>query len=243
VLVRKSLKALKEREKEKGKESKEGTDASEPAEGNETLSREVRFELHDIIKEQVVWSRDFPKEAPSYFFDDFSGRMILYWGLGSEAGKARVKEDPALVERSRQMGNKDDDYVLEIVDAFQNKSVGSLLLETGKGSFDIESGFSEGNWLVLRDDNNRVLVYSIADGELKHRFFGANAALNPKGNQIVVQNFPGELTVYDLTTGNPAARLRFKTPAAFTRFSLDGKRLLVLTAGQVAYAFDTERVK
>jgi hypothetical protein len=212
-------------------------------EGNEPLNREVRFEMHDIVKNQVVWSKDFPKDAPGYFFDDFSGRMILYWGLGSEAGKARLKEDPALVERSRQMGNKDDDYVLEIIDAFQNKSVGSLLLETGKGSFDIESGFSEGNWLVLRDDNNRVLVYSITDGELRHRFFGANAAVNPTGRQIAVQNYPGELTVYDLASGNTVTRFRFKTPVAFTRFSLDGKRLLVLTAGQVAYAFDTERLK
>jgi len=169
--------------------------------------------------------------------------MILYWGVGSEAGKARVKEEPALVERSRQMGNKDDDYVIEVIDAFENKSVGSVLLETGKGSFDIESGFSEGNLLVLRDDNNRVLVYSIADGNLQQRFFGSNASLNPKGNQLVVQNHPGELSVYDLTTGNPVARLRFRTPAAFTRFSSDGKRLLVLTAGQVAYAFDTDRLK
>ena len=243
MLVRKSLKALKELDKQKAKEKgKEGSDEG-ASDSNETLSREVRFELHDIVKNEVVWSKDFPKEAPSYFFDDFSGRMILYWGLGSEAGKTRIKEDPALVERSRQMGNKDDDYVIEIIDAFEKKSIGSLLLETGKGSFDIESGFSEGNWLVLRDDNNRVLVYSIADGDLRHRFFGANAALNPKGNQIVVQNYPGELTVYDLATGKPVARLRFKTPAAFTRFSLDGKRLLVLTAGQVAYAFDTDRLK
>jgi WD40 repeat protein len=238
MLLRKSLKTLKEN-KDKAKD----TDANVVSESNETLSREVRFEMQDIVRNQVVWSKDFQKEAPRYFFDDFSGRMILYWGLGTEAGKARVKEDPALVERSRQMGNKDDDYVIEVIDAFENKSVGSLLLETGKGSFDIESGFSEGNWLVLRDDNNRVLVYSITDGELRHRFFGANAALNPKGHQIVVQNYPGELTVYDLATGNPVSRLRFKTPAAFTRFSLDGKRLLVLTAGQVAYAFDTDRLK
>src|SRR6185503_18239123 len=127
MLVRRSLKT-----KEK---NKEGSDASEADEGNEPLNREVRFEMHDIVKNQVVWSKDFPKEAPGYFFDDFSGRLILYWGLGSEAGKARLKEDLALVERSRQMGNKDDDYVLEIIDAFQNKSVGTLLLETGKGSF------------------------------------------------------------------------------------------------------------
>lgn len=238
VLVRTSLKAIKENEKAKAK----GGDREDPSESGGSLTREVRFELRDVVNDKVAWTRDFPKEAPDYFFDDYSGRVILYWNLGSEAGKARLKEDQALVERSRQMGNKDDDYILEIFDAFENKSVGTLLLETGKGSFDIEAGLSEGNWLVLRDDNNRVLVYSIKDGELQHRFFGAKASMNPQGTQVIVENYPGELTLYDLATGNSAGRLRFKTGAAFTRFSLDGKRLLVLTSGQVAYAFDTARL-
>jgi hypothetical protein len=238
VLLRTSLKAIKESEKAKEK----GKEREDPSESGASLNREVRFELRDVINDKVGWTKDFPKEAPGYFFDDYSGRVILYWSLGSEAGKARLKEDPALVERSRQMGNKDDDYLVEIYDAFDNKSVGTVLLETGKGSFDIESGFSEGNWLVLRDDNNRVLVYSIKDGDLRHRFFGANAAMNPRGHQIAVENYPGEVTLYDIATGNSQARLRFKTAAAFTRFSLDGKRLLVLTAGQVAYAFDTDRI-
>ena len=245
ILIRTSLKALKEKEKAKEKEkgkNKDESDDSLPNDSGHTLTREVRFELRDVVNDKVVWTKDFPKEAPGYFFDDYSGRVILYWNLGSEAGKARLKEDPTLVERSRQMGNKDDDYVLEVFDGFENKSVGTLLLETGKGSFDIESGFSEGNWLVLRDDNNRVLVYSIKDGELRHRFFGAKAAMNPLGTSVVVENYPGELTVYDLATGNSIARLRFKTGTAFTRFSLDGKTLLVLTSGQVAYAFDTARL-
>jgi WD40 repeat protein len=247
VLIRKSLKTLKDREKEKAGEKDKAKDAngqSQPAKDDtgETLTREVRFELRDVANDKLAWTKDFPKEAPDYFFDDYSGRVILYWSLGTEAGKARLKEDPVLVERSRQMGNKNDDYVVEIVDAFANKSVGTLLLETGKGSFDIQSGFSEGNWLVLRDDNNRVLVYSLKDGELQHRFFGTTASLNPSGNQIAVENYPGEVTVYDLATGNPYARLRFNSAAVFTRFSLDGKRLLVLTAGQSAYAFDTDRL-
>ena len=246
VLFRTSLKAIKANEKarEKGKE-KDQKDESPSFVGDnsrETLSREVRFELRDVVNEKVVWTKDFTKEAPGYFFDDYSGRVILYWSLGSEAGKSRLKEDPTLVERSREMGNKDDDYVVEIYDAFANKSIGTLLLETGKGSFDIESGFSEGNWLVLRDDNNRVLIYSIKDGDVRHRFFGAKAAMNPQGTQIVVENYPGELTIYNLETGDAHGRLRFKSGAAFTRFSLDGKKLLVLTAGQVAYAFDTDRL-
>jgi Peptidase family M48 len=237
VMVRQSLKAPKGAEGDKTVAAPQGELSDEGS-----LSREVRFELHDVVNDKVVWTRDFPKTAPAYFFDDFSGRLIFYWNLGSEAGKERLKAETALAERARQMGDKADDYLVEVYDAFAGKSVGVLLLETGKGSFDIQSGFSEGNWLVLHDDNNRVLIYSIKEGELRHRFFGANAAMNPSRNQVVVQNYPGELTVYDLTTGNPQTRLRFKTGAAFVRFSLDGKKLFVLTSGQMAYVFDVDRL-
>ena len=234
VMIRQSLKAPKEN----------SSDKPQPRESSseESLSREVRFELRDIVNDKVVWSKEFKKEAPRFFFDDYSGRLIFYWNLGSDAGKTRLKEEPPLAERARQMGDKADDYLVEVYDAFAGKSVGVLLLETGKGSFDMESGFSEGNWLLLRDDNNRVLIYSINDGELRHRFFGSNAAMNPRRNQVIVENYPGELTVYDLATGNPQARLRFKSGAVFVRFSLDGKKLFVLTAGQVTYAFDIDQL-
>lgn len=243
VMLRTSLKETKQ--PEKGKE-KEGDKPPAPIPGefsdDESLDQNVRFELHDVVNDKLVWSREFRKEAPQFFFDEFSGRLIFYWGLGSEAGKARLKEEPALAERARAMGNKNDDYLVEIYDAFAQQSIGILLLETGRGSFDIESGFSEGNWLILHDDNNRVLIYAIKEGELRHRFFGANAAMSPSRQQVIVENYPGELTLYDLATGNPTARLRFKNGAAFVRFSLDGKRLLVLTAGQIAYAFDTDKM-
>jgi hypothetical protein len=242
VMLRQSLKTPKE-ESSKAKEGdKPPVAAPRDSSNEESLSREVRFELRDVVNDKVVWTREFRKEAPKFFFDDYSGRLIFYWILGSEAGKARLKEEPPLAERARQMGDKADDYLVDVYDAFAGKSVGVLLLETGKGSFDIESGFSEGNWLVLRDDNNRVLIYSINDGELRHRFFGSNAAMNPRRNQVIVENYPGELTVYDLATGNAQARLRFNTGAVFVRFSLDGKKLFVLTAGQITYAFDIDQL-
>ncbi len=222
LLTRKSLKAEKE--------------GGEPP----SLTREVKLELRNIIDNKVIWSREFPKEAPRYFFDEFSGRLIFYWTLGSEAGKARLKEDPALAARAKELGNKDDDYLMDVFDAFAGKSVGTLLLETGKGSFEIESGFSEGEWLILHDSENRVLCYSLKSGELQHRFFGAQAAVNPFRNQIIVENYPGELTLYDLSNGESQGRLVFTSNAAFVRFSVDGKRLFVLTAEQQAYAFDAQ---
>jgi WD40 repeat protein len=242
VMFRKSLKESAEKEPKEKEDNKPPIAVLRESTDEESLNREVRFELRDVINDKLVWSKDFPKQAPKFFFDEFSGRLIFYWDLGSEAGKARLKEDPALVERARQLGNKDDDYIVEVYDAFAAKTVGVLLLETGQGSFDIQSGFSEGNWLVLHDDNNRVLIYAIKEGELRHRFFGANAAMNPSRQQVIVENYPGELTLYDLATGNTQARLRFKTGAAFVRFSLDGKKLLVLTSGQIAYAFDTDKL-
>ena len=242
VILRRPLRAPKEEKEPKEKEGEKAKVVIVNQSDETSLNREVQFELRDAINDKLVWTKEFKKGAPQFFFDDYSGRLIFYWTLGSEEGKARLKEDPALVERARQMGNKNDDYLVEVFDAFAGKSVGALLLETGNGSFDIESGFSEGNWLVLHDDNNRVLIYSINDGELRHRFFGANAAMNPSRNQVIVENYPGELTLYDLSTGDTQARLRFKTSAAFVRFSLDGKKLLVLTSGQVAHAFDTDQI-
>jgi hypothetical protein len=198
--------------------------------------------LRDLISDAVVWTRDFAGEAPNYYFDKFSGRLIFYWTLGSGAGKARLKNDPALAARAQKMGNKDDDYLLEIVDAFAKNTVGTILLETGKGSFEINDAYSEGNWLVLHDSTNRVLALTLNDGELKQRFFGSTAAINPSRNQIAVENYPGELSIYNLTSGDLDSRLTLGGSVTFIRFSLDGKRLFALTGQQVAYSFDVDKI-
>jgi WD40 repeat protein len=240
LLLRRNLNTG-EKTKEAQKEMEEtGKTDNSPSEAS--LARNVRFELHSVINDKLVWSREFPKEAPRFFFDAFSGRLILYWTLGTDVAKDRLNGNSELAARAKELGNMDDDYLMEVVDAFVGKTVGTLVLETGKRSFFIRSGRSEGNWLVLQDSENRVLVYSLTDGSLHHRFFGAGAAVNPARNQIVVQNYPGELTFYDLEHGDSQARLNFGSAAVFVRFSLDGKKLFVLSGEQTAYAFDVEKL-
>jgi hypothetical protein len=95
---------------------------------------------------------------------------------------------------------------------------------------------------VLRDDEGRVLVYSIKTGEVRHRFFGDTAAINPSRNQIVVENFPGEVALYDLDTGDLRATFRINGGAAFVRFNLAGNRLFVLSDAQTAYNFDLDKL-
>lgn len=240
LLLRRGLKKSEKTKDEKAELEKTEKDDDSLSEGG--LTREVHFELRSVVNDKLVWSRDFPKEAPGFFFDSFSGRLIFYWTLGSEVGKAKLREDAIVAARARELGNVDDDYLIEVVDAFAGKTVATLPLETGKGSFAIKSGFSEGDWLVLGDSQNRVLVYSLKDGDLRHRFFGTKAAVNPARNQITVENSPGELIFYDLTTGDSQAHLNFPSPAAFVRFSLDGKKLFVLSGAQTAYAFDMEKL-
>jgi hypothetical protein len=101
---------------------------------------------------------------------------------------------------------------------------------------------SEGNWLVLHDSEGRVLVYSLKDGELRHRFFGRRAAVNPSRNQIAVEKFPGEVALYDLDKGDRQAGFVIAGGAAFVRFNLGGNKLFVLSDAQSAYTFDLDKL-
>lgn len=211
-------------------------------EDDEDLKQNVKFELTDIISSKVIWTQDFPKEAPRYSFDEYSGRLILYWKLGTDIGKAKLKESPELQKKAESLGNKEDDYLIEIVDAYAQKFIGAILLETGNGSFDVYSGKSEHNWLMLYDSEGRVLTYSINDGNLKSRFFGNFASLSPQGNYIVIENFPGEISLYDLQSGTLQTSFEISGKAVFIQFNLSGNKLFVFSDSQIAYSFDLTKL-
>lgn len=209
------------------------------------LRQEVKFELKDLVKDQVIWTRDFPKQAPRYSFDEKSGRLIFYWSLDSEIGKAKLAETPGMQAKADAVlgADKSNDYLVEVIDAFAQKTVGAVLVETGKGSFYVASGLSERNWLIIYDSEGRVLVYSLADGNLRHRFFGRNAALNPGKNQLAVENFPGEVTLYNLESGEAETNFIIGGKASFVAFNLEGTKMFVLSDAQTAYAFDLNKTK
>jgi WD40 repeat protein len=249
VLTRTSLKEVpKKEEKKEEKGEKKGERKVAPFFGysgpsdNVSLRREVRFELKDFITDKVIWTRDFPKEAPDYSFDAFSGRIVFFWQLGSDAGKARLKDFPQLQAKADALGNKADDYLVEVIDAFARNTIGAMLLETGKGSFDVGEGRSEGDWLVLNDSEGRVLVYSLKDGELRHRFFGRKAAVNPQRHLLAVENFPGDVSLYDLNSGDRRGGFLISGNAAFLRFNLAGDKLFALSNTQSAYTFDLNKM-
>jgi hypothetical protein len=233
---------------EKAPPSTEKKDSEKPTspvffDNDPSLRSNVRFELVDFVQDKVIWSRDFPKDSPQYSFDSYSGRLVFYWRLSSDAAKAKLIEFPDLKAHADQLESKDSDWLLEVVDAFAGKEVARVIIDTGKGSFYLTGALSEANWLVVYDSQDRVLVYDTRTGELRHRFFGGRAAINPVRNQIAVENYPGEVTVFNLETGDQDAQFVINGGAEFLRFDLAGTRLFVLSDQQNAYAFDLTKAK
>jgi hypothetical protein len=54
---------------------------------------------------------------------------------------------------------------------------------------------------------------------------------------------PGRLFIYDLATAAKLEQQFFSESIAYTHFSVDGNRLLVLTKHQVAYVLDLSGVR
>lgn len=57
---------------------------------------------------------------------------------------------------------------------------------------------------------------------------------------LLVENETGQVNVYDLKSLERRAVLAFPYHISGWAFSADGKRLLILTANQIAYIFDSQ---
>ena len=67
---------------------------------------------------------------------------------------------------------------------------------------------------------------------------GAFSAASGQSNLLAASD-GRRLTLYDLRTGAKRDDFLFPEDVAYTHFSADGKRALVLTANQIVYVLDT----
>ena len=132
----------------------------------------MTLDVRDARNGAPLWTKSFPKEAPGVWVDENHGSVVLSWPVKAEAVKAEAKLDAALAGRLAALKEKEGDYFLQTLDSWTGRVTGSLLVETGKGSFRIADVFVSGEWVVIADTENRVLVYALAGGEPKGKFFG-----------------------------------------------------------------------
>jgi hypothetical protein len=185
-----------------------------------------------------VWTEKFPKEAPRVHFNWQLGTVAYRWNVSSRTAKDEIKQDAALQARAKALREKEGDYYLRIVELKTGKTLGRLLVETGKGSFRITNVLAVGDHVVLADSQNRVLVYSLSSGERKARVFGRRPEAAIDGSRLAVEAGRGQLVVYDLGSMNKSCEFVFPRELSLVQFTPDGRSLLALTNTQRLYSVD-----
>lgn len=116
-------------------------------------------------------------------------------------------------------------------------------MQIGNGPTSFDSAFSEGDALILIKDGVRVTIYSLRDGTMKARLVGARPSASGQNNLVAMDLGGGHLGIYDLNSGTKLDEQVFPDEIAYTHFSGDGKRLLVLTEHQLALVLDMSSVR
>lgn len=189
------------------------------------------FEIQDYRKKTKIWSRRFPHEVP--YLTLYASDIMLEWPAAATAAKEEMQKFPDLKDRAQK-----DDIFFELLDMNKDAVTGKLLVPTNNRSFRILGASHDGDWVAFATTGDRVLVYSLANGEEKMRIFGQQPRIHAASHQLTVSTASGELDLYDLESSQVKRKFNFPTPVAYQRFSPDGKRMFVLTRNQTAYTLD-----
>lgn len=205
---------------------------------NRAARRNLELDALDIVDQKPLWSDNFPKSAPSFGGSPDSGSVVFTWSAGSDGVRAEVSRFPVLQALWNKENPKDSDYFLEALDSRKGIPVGGVVLHTGKWSYIPEAVVAMGDWFVVSDNHNRVLLYSISTAQEKARWFGYRPEVSRNGQRLCLVNGRGHLLVYDLQNLKPIEDLYFATHISAHRLSGDGQKLFVLTDDQTAFEFD-----
>lgn len=240
LLERKPLKA--ETEKKDNEKEKERRIFSAEEDDKWVGATKTSFEIRDAVSGATLWKRDFRKETPAYYLSTSQDSLTLTWWLDSDAAREIIGSDPGLQEKARAMKDPEGDLFVEVLDPATGHLKGRFFLETGRRSFIASTVMAADDYLIVADNFNRILVHSITTGKLIHRFFGSRMAISPKVGLIVVENVPGRLAVFELSSGRQIDTISLRKGAVSLRFSPNGKQIFILTRDQVAYTVETAKI-
>ena len=205
---------------------------------NHYVRHNLELEAMDIVNLKPLWSRVFPKQAPWVSGSASSGKLIFFWNAKADGLRDELARDAKLQALWTRENPGDADYFVEVVDAHDGTAAGGAVVRTGKFSFRPEQREAAGDWLLVTDNLNRVLLYSISTGERKAEWFGYKPQISPNGQWLCLANGKGHLVIYDLHALKQTSDLSFASQVSAYTFSNDGKRLLVLTDDQTVFVLD-----
>ncbi len=208
------------------------------ADKNRGAHRNYELDALDVVDQKPLWSRSFPKQGPTVSGSSSSGKVVFIWTAHSDGVRDEVARDPKLQALWDKAKPKESDYFLEALDSRSGALAGGAVLLTGNRSYIPESVKAVGDWLVVEDNHNRVLLYSLSTGEQVGRWFGYRPQVSLNGQRLCLANGRGHLIVYDLQSLKQIDDLYFSNSIVAHLFSADGSKLFVLTNEQTAFEFD-----
>jgi len=193
-------------------------------ENDDNYSRAAIMEVRDVRNNTLLWQQ---KWHVGHWEMSYSGNALTILTSNWNDIKASASEDPALHGRLDAIKDKQTAHLVLVYEPATGKKLGTILIDTGKHSFDVTHAF-------LRGDLNRTLVYSVSSGEQKGVLTGHIVNGTIKGNIILMENTDGVADLYSTATLQPVAHFGFPSRIAHAYFAEDGK-LTVVTAEQTVY--------
>lgn len=209
-----------------------------PAKEGGKLDANITKEIHETVTGKLLWTRDFPQEAPNTFVDARHGTITFAWQMSTKAAKQERDANDNLAKQAEGVKNDERNILMEVVDAQTGKVKGGLVIDTNKGSFTVQRIYAAGSRLIVTDSGNRVLVYSMVNGEQTGRTFGRSPEISEASGLVALENESGHVIICDLAKMEKRDEFQFTAPVVMKQFSEDGKHLFLLTAAQVAYVLD-----
>ncbi len=194
-------------------------------------------EARDLRANSVLWEHKFEKERPRFHYSPAGKTMSTVIG-NYDAIQQEAKSNPALAARLKALGGDKDkkaSYVVLVTDILTGKSLGDVLVDTGKLSFKVRSAIAAGDVVLVTDSESRTLIYSLKTGDQIGKVFGNAKALSARGDRMLIENGKGNVDLYDTATAQSLAHFTFPALIGQAAFSADGNSLNILTIDQNVY--------
>ena len=133
------------------------------------LNRHSVLEVRDVRTNKLLWEKTIQERHPKLFYD---GPVITVLRSPWGGVRAAAKDDPTLKSKLGSGDDKSDEYVIQTFETSTGKVLGSLVIETTKFSFNVESAHAAGDLMFIGDSAKRTQVYSMKTGEQKGKLIG-----------------------------------------------------------------------
>jgi WD40 repeat protein len=200
--------------------------------------RHVTLEVKNLKTQALLWSREYPNEAPVCWPSD-DNRLVLAWDLGTTTAKLELTRFPALQKQAEAINSKKKGLLVETVNADSGDALEQVVVpevDLSRGWHDPRVGMVSGKFVLVRGEDRVTGIYRLEDGSKVGEFIGSAVATNASLGLIAAVNRENEILLVEESKGNELTRFSFATPVRLAEF-VSGKEnlLLVLTADQVVH--------